>query len=112
MSYGSSDWQDWLLEEKESLEHIKFAYEHGINAFDTANVYSNGRSEEILGKAIKEFNMNRDEIVVMTCVYFSEVVQIQLSECMFLAASYSVLCIERGAPSDVLRQLRLISWAT
>ena len=73
MSYGSPEWQDWLLEERESLEHIKFAYEHGINAFDTANVYSNGRSEEILGKAIKEFNMNRDEIVVMTCVYFSKV---------------------------------------
>ena len=71
MSYGSREWQSWLLEEKESLEHIKFAYEHGINTFDTANVYSDGRSEEILGKAIREFNMNRDEIVIMTCVYLS-----------------------------------------
>ncbi|VDC05738.1 unnamed protein product [Peniophora sp. CBMAI 1063] len=69
MSYGSPEWQDWLLEEKEGIEHIKYAYEHGINAFDTANVYSNGRSEEILGKAIKEINMNRDEIVVMTKLY-------------------------------------------
>ena len=68
MSYGSREWQSWLLDEKESLEHIKYAYDHGINAFDTANVYSDGRSEEILGKAIKELNMNRDEIVIMTCV--------------------------------------------
>ena len=43
-------------------------YENGINAFDTANVYSNGESEVILGKAIKQLNMNRDEIVVMTKV--------------------------------------------
>ncbi|VDB85629.1 unnamed protein product [Peniophora sp. CBMAI 1063] len=71
MSYGSPDWQGWVLEEEEALKHIKYAYDHGINAFDTANVYSNGRSEEILGKAIKQFDMNRDEIVVMTKVYFT-----------------------------------------
>ncbi|VDC06589.1 unnamed protein product [Peniophora sp. CBMAI 1063] len=70
MSYGSSEWQGWVLGEEESLEHIKYAYDHGINAFDTANVYSDGISEEILGKAIKKYNMNRDEIVVMTKVYF------------------------------------------
>ena len=68
MSYGTPDWQGWVLDEEESLKHIKHAYDHGINAFDTANVYSNGRSEEILGKAIKQFNMNRDEIVIMTYV--------------------------------------------
>ena len=42
------------------------SYDAGIQTFDTANVYSNGISEIILGKAIKQFNMNRDEIVVMT----------------------------------------------
>ncbi|VDC06590.1 unnamed protein product [Peniophora sp. CBMAI 1063] len=71
MSYGTPEWQGWVLEEEESLKHIKYAYDHGINAFDTANVYSEGLSEEILGKAIKQFNMNRDEIVVMTKVYFT-----------------------------------------
>ncbi|KZV72892.1 aryl-alcohol dehydrogenase [Peniophora sp. CONT] len=71
MSYGSSSWQGWVLDEQTSLEHIKYAYDHGINAFDTANVYSDGLSEEILGKAIKQFNMNRDEIVVMTKVFFT-----------------------------------------
>ncbi|KZV73364.1 Aldo/keto reductase [Peniophora sp. CONT] len=69
MSYGSPEWQGWVLDEEESLKHIKYAYDHGINTFDTANMYSNGRSEEILGKAIKQFNMNRDEIVVMTKLF-------------------------------------------
>ena len=66
MSYGTPDWQGWVLNEEESLKQIKYAYDHGINTFDTANVYSEGLSEEILGKAIKQFNINRDEIVVMT----------------------------------------------
>lgn len=48
------------------MEHIKTAYDLGINAFDTADVYANGRSEIILGKAIKKYNLPRDEIVVMT----------------------------------------------
>ena len=38
MSYGTPDWQGWVLDEEESLKHIKYAYDHGINAFDTANV--------------------------------------------------------------------------
>ncbi|KAG8905011.1 hypothetical protein FRC01_008513, partial [Tulasnella sp. 417] len=49
-----------------ALEHIKLAYDLGINTFDTADVYSNGESERILGKAIKKYNLPRDEIVVMT----------------------------------------------
>ncbi|KAJ7632722.1 NADP-dependent oxidoreductase domain-containing protein [Roridomyces roridus] len=70
MSYGSPEWQSWVLEEEEGLKHIKAAYDAGINTFDTANVYSAGRSEEVLGKAIKAFSLPRDEIVVMTKVYF------------------------------------------
>jgi aryl-alcohol dehydrogenase-like predicted oxidoreductase len=54
------------LEEKESLELLGKAYELGVNFFDTANVYSGGLSEEILGKAIKKFNMPRGCIVVAT----------------------------------------------
>jgi len=69
MTYGSSKWQKWVLDEKAGIEHIKFAYENGINAFDTANVYSNGESEVILGKAIKELNLPRDEIVVLTKLF-------------------------------------------
>ncbi|KAI8365638.1 NADP-dependent oxidoreductase domain-containing protein, partial [Choanephora cucurbitarum] len=70
MSYGSSQWQAWVKDEKESLELIGKAYEAGINFFDTADVYSNGESERILGKAIKKFNMPRSRIVVATKVFF------------------------------------------
>lgn len=69
MSYGTPKWQPWVLDEEESLEHIKAAYDAGINTFDTANAYSDGVSEKILGKAIKEFKLPREEIVVMTKVY-------------------------------------------
>ncbi|KAI0260235.1 Aldo/keto reductase [Gloeopeniophorella convolvens] len=66
MSYGSPEWQKWVLGEEEGIAQIKFAYENGIQTFDTANVYSNGASEVILGKAIKQLNLPREEIVVMT----------------------------------------------
>ncbi|RDX41308.1 aryl-alcohol dehydrogenase [Lentinus brumalis] len=66
MQYGNTDWQPWVLGEKEGIEHIKFAYDHGITTFDTANVYSNGDSEKILGKAIKQLNLPREELVIMT----------------------------------------------
>ncbi|EPQ52781.1 Aldo/keto reductase [Gloeophyllum trabeum ATCC 11539] len=70
MQYGHKGWQNWLIDDQQEVtEHIKYAYEHGINAFDTANVYSNGLSEIMLGKAIKELNLPRDEIVVLTKVY-------------------------------------------
>ncbi|KAG0227784.1 hypothetical protein BGW41_003681 [Actinomortierella wolfii] len=69
MSYGDPEWNGWAKGEEESLELIKKAYDAGFNFFDTANVYSNGKSEEILGKAIKKFNMDRERIVVATKVY-------------------------------------------
>ncbi|KAJ6532014.1 aryl-alcohol dehydrogenase [Mycena capillaripes] len=71
MSYGNPKWSgNWLLDEEEASKQIKAAYDAGINAFDTANVYSSGVSEEILGRAIKQHNLPRDEIVIMTKVYF------------------------------------------
>lgn len=45
-------------------------YENGINTFDTANVYSNGESERILGRALKEHNIPRENVVIMTKVWF------------------------------------------
>ncbi|KAJ6513009.1 Aldo keto reductase [Mycena sanguinolenta] len=82
MSYGNPKlWGNWILEEEEASKHIKVAYDSGINAFDTANVYSGGVSEEILGRAIKKHNLPRDEIVVMTKVHFpvSQSVEAQMS---------------------------------
>jgi aryl-alcohol dehydrogenase-like predicted oxidoreductase len=58
----------WVLDEEQSLPIIQKAIELGINFFDTANVYSNGDSEEVLGKAIKKF-ASRDEVVIATKVF-------------------------------------------
>jgi len=69
MQYGDPAWLGWGLGEEEAMKHIKFAYEAGIQTFDTANVYSNGLSEVILGRAIKQLNLPRDEIVIMTKLY-------------------------------------------
>ncbi|TFK23351.1 oxidoreductase [Coprinopsis marcescibilis] len=71
MSFGSKQWQGWVLEEEEALKLVKAAYDAGINAFDTANAYSNGKSEIVLGKAIKKFDLPRDEIVILTKVFFA-----------------------------------------
>jgi len=67
MSFGDDDWRDWVLGEEESQEIIDRAIELGINFFDTANVYSNGESERILGDALAEYD--RDWPVVATKVY-------------------------------------------
>ncbi|KAI0737384.1 Aldo/keto reductase [Daedaleopsis nitida] len=70
MSYGDPRWQQWVLPHEEAVKHIQFAYDHGITTFDTANIYSHGASETILGNAIKELNLPRDELVIMTKVFF------------------------------------------
>src|SRR5204863_8530180 len=58
----------WVLNEENSRPIIKKALELGINFFDTANVYSIGASEEILGRALKDF-AKRDEVVIATKVH-------------------------------------------
>ena len=68
MTYGSPSWRDWVLEEKDSRQFYKRAIELGINFFDTADVYSLGASEEVTGRAIKDF-ARRDEVVVATKVF-------------------------------------------
>ncbi|KAI0823790.1 Aldo/keto reductase [Trametes gibbosa] len=70
MSYGSPEWEGWVLPQEEAFKHIKFAFDHGITTFDTANVYSNGLSETILGRAIKHYKLPREELVIMTKLYF------------------------------------------
>ncbi|KAJ3279140.1 hypothetical protein HDU76_009612 [Blyttiomyces sp. JEL0837] len=98
MSYGSSKWQKWVLDKDESLPIIKKAFDLGVNFFgqwrgpiflftltrinmnwmmlnvatriDTADTYSNGESEIILGEAIRRYNIPRDQIVIATKVFF------------------------------------------
>ncbi len=67
MSFGSGF--DWMLSEEDSRPLIRRALDGGINFFDTADVYSTGQSEEILGRALKEFAQPRDQMVVATKVY-------------------------------------------
>jgi len=69
MTYGSRKWREWVLEEPESRPLIRQAIEAGINFFDTADVYSVGASEEILGRALKEFGPPRDRLVIATKVF-------------------------------------------
>jgi aryl-alcohol dehydrogenase-like predicted oxidoreductase len=69
MSFGHKDWMDWVIEEKEGLELLKGAWDRGLNTWDTANVYSNGVSEEIIGKAIKKFGIPRHKLVILTKCY-------------------------------------------
>jgi aryl-alcohol dehydrogenase (NADP+) len=69
MTYGSKKWREWVLEEEESRPFIKRALEAGINFFDTADIYSVGASEEILGRALKDFGPPRDRLVIATKVF-------------------------------------------
>ena len=67
MTYGSPDWHPWTLDEAAARPFVKRALEHGINFFDTADMYSRGVSEEITGRALKDF-AKRDQMIVATKV--------------------------------------------
>src|ERR671932_1739582 len=69
MTYGSKRWREWVLEEEESRPFIRRALELGINFFDTADMYSLGASEEVLGRALKDFGPPRERVVIATKVY-------------------------------------------
>jgi aryl-alcohol dehydrogenase-like predicted oxidoreductase len=69
MTYGSSRWRPWVLDEAESRPFVKRALELGINFFDTADMYSRGVSEEVTGRALKDFT-RRDQVVLATKVFY------------------------------------------
>ena len=69
MTYGTSTWRDWVLDEVESRPFFARALELGINFFDTADMYARGVSEEVLGRAMRDL-ANRDDVVIATKVYF------------------------------------------
>lgn len=66
MTYGSKKWREWVLEEAEGRPFIQRALELGINFFDTADMYSVGVSEEIVGRALKDFADSRENVVIAT----------------------------------------------
>lgn len=69
MSYGTSNWRPWVLDEEEARPFFRHAVEAGINFFDTADMYSLGVSEEVTGRALREFG-RREELVIATKVFF------------------------------------------
>jgi len=69
MTYGSNKWREWVLDEEESRPLIRRALELGINFFDTADMYSEGASEEVLGRALKDFGGARENLVIATKVF-------------------------------------------
>ena len=83
MSLGSSQWDTWILDEAKSLEILKAAYDVGITTWDTANAYSNGLSEEAIGKAIKTFSLPREKVVIMTKIWAYVAEEVNINGFMF-----------------------------
>jgi len=71
MSFGDSNAIGWVLNEDEALPLLKHAYDRGINSWDTANMYCNGASEVIVGKALKKYNIPREKVVIMTKCFWA-----------------------------------------
>ena len=69
MTYGTSQWRPWVLDEADARPIVQRAVELGINFFDTADMYSAGASEELTGKFLREFT-RRNEVVIATKVFF------------------------------------------
>ncbi|KAJ7663111.1 NADP-dependent oxidoreductase domain-containing protein [Mycena polygramma] len=69
MSMGSSLQTSWILDEEPAMEVLKAAWDHGLTTFDTANIYSNGESERIIGKFLKKYDIPRAKVVIATKVH-------------------------------------------
>jgi aryl-alcohol dehydrogenase (NADP+) len=70
MTYGSPAWRPWVLSERESRPFITRALELGINFFDTADMYSDGASEEVLGRALRDLT-SREQVVIATKAFYA-----------------------------------------
>ena len=71
MVFGSSQWEGspWTLDEEDGLKLLKTAYDNGINTWDTADTYSNGKSEALIGKALEKFNIPRQKVVILSKIF-------------------------------------------
>ncbi|KAJ6556843.1 Aldo/keto reductase [Mycena vulgaris] len=69
MSIGSSKQRSWVLDDEPSLEVLKAAWDCGLTTFDTANIYSNGESERIIGKFLKTYDIPREKVIIATKVH-------------------------------------------
>ncbi|KAK2474716.1 hypothetical protein H9L39_14676 [Fusarium oxysporum f. sp. albedinis] len=69
MGFGSDKWQQWITDEEASLPILEHAYKNGINTWGTADIYSHGMSERIIAKAIKQYNIPRNKLVLLSKCY-------------------------------------------
>ncbi|GMM56158.1 hypothetical protein DAKH74_027740 [Maudiozyma humilis] len=71
MSFGSKSWAEWVEDDKEKvLTLLKYCYDHGLRTFDTADMYSNGVSERLVGEFLRKFNIRRETVVILTKTFF------------------------------------------
>jgi aryl-alcohol dehydrogenase-like predicted oxidoreductase len=70
MTYGTSKWRPWVLDEEHSRPFVLRALELGINFFDTADVYSGGISEQVLGGALRDLRVPREQVIIATKLHF------------------------------------------
>ncbi len=67
MSFGHKDWQPWVIDDEAEVDKLLIgAYDRGLNTWDTANVYSNGESERMIGRVIKKHNIPRHKLVLLS----------------------------------------------
>jgi aryl-alcohol dehydrogenase-like predicted oxidoreductase len=69
MTYGDPKWRSWVLDEAAAQPFFRKAVEAGVNFFDTSNIYSRGVSEEVTGRALKQY-ARREEVVLATKVFY------------------------------------------
>jgi versiconal hemiacetal acetate reductase len=70
LSFGNK-WQPWLLPQEKALPVLKYAYDNGINTFDMADTYSNGETERIFGAFLKEYDIPRHKVVILSKCFFN-----------------------------------------
>lgn len=71
MSFGSKAWSDWVIEDRQRVFGIlKHCYDRGLRTFDTADFYSNGLSERLVGEFLRHYNIKRETVVILTKIYF------------------------------------------
>jgi aryl-alcohol dehydrogenase-like predicted oxidoreductase len=67
MGYGKKSWREWVIEDEDTvLGLLKTAYDNGIRTFDTADMYSEGQSEVLIGKFLRRYNINRSTVTILT----------------------------------------------
>ncbi|KAI1621300.1 NADP-dependent oxidoreductase domain-containing protein [Exophiala viscosa] len=85
MGFGNPKWEGWVMDEDHSLPILEHAYNCGINTWDTADFYSHGDSERIIGKALKAYKIPRENVTILTKCYFGvshDGNQLPLADCV------------------------------